>query len=80
MVAGALDDGYIAEALGHAGFLLHKNARGDRFYVTCGCGYRSATRVNVAMAIEAGQHHLRKVVREFKATGAPLPRNVGASR
>lgn len=76
----AIDDGNIAEALGHTGFMLHKNARGDRFYISCSCGYRSATRTNVALAIEAGQHHLKKAVREFKATGGSIPKNVRTSR
>jgi hypothetical protein len=71
-IVAQIDDGAIAEALGHSGFVLGKNARGDRFWVECACGYRSTGRTNVALAIQAGQHHLRKAVAEFKTSGVPL--------
>lgn len=67
-----MDDADIAEALGHVGFVLGKNARGDRFWVECKCGYRSTGRNTVAQAIGAGNHHLQKEIAAFKTRGVPL--------
>lgn len=66
-----MDDGEIAEALGHAGFTLGK-LRDGRYYVECPCGYRSAGRQTMALAIQAGQHHLRSEVAKFKRSGVSL--------
>lgn len=67
-----MEDGEIAEALGHVGFALGKNARGDRFHIECGCGYKSTGRTSVRLAIEAGNHHLRTEVAKFRRTGLPI--------
>lgn len=68
---GRVDDGAIAEALGHAGFELVP-LRDGRYAIKCACGYRSAGRQTVVLAIQAGQHHLRKAVAEFRRSGVSL--------
>lgn len=67
-----MKDEEIAEALGHVGFMLTKNSRGDRYLIECGCGYKSTGRTSMALAIEAGTHHLRTEVAKFRRTGLPI--------
>lgn len=67
-----MEDSDIAEALGHVGFMLTKTARGDRYLIECGCGYKSTGRTSVALAIEAGTHHLKTEVAKFRKTGLPI--------
>ncbi len=67
-----MDDADIAEALGHVGFSVGKNARGDRFHIECGCGYKSTGRTSLRLAIEAGNHHLRTEIASFRRTGLPI--------
>jgi hypothetical protein len=63
----------IAEALGHLPVEVVANARGDRFAFVCSCGYRSTGRTRVALAIEAGVHHMRKVAENAAKNGADIP-------
>lgn len=74
-----MDDGELLEQLGHRGFMLTKTA-GGRFYVECSCGYRSVTKTTEKIAVGSGVHHLRKVLREFKAQGVSRSGIVGARR
>jgi hypothetical protein len=74
-----MDDGAIAEQLGHVGFMLRRvvlNSGQERWYIECGCGYRCTQRMSQRLAVEAGVHHLRKSVAEFKVNGVSQPGNV----
>ena len=63
-----MDDGEIAEAMGHAGFTLG-TLRDGRLYVECSCGYRSAGRQTAKEAVGAAQHHVRKEAAEARRQG-----------
>lgn len=67
-----VEDADIAEALGHVGFSLGKTARGDRYLIECGCGYKSTGRQTVRLAIDAGNHHLKTEIAKFRKTGLPI--------
>lgn len=45
----------------------------DRYYVTCECGYKSATRTTLRLAVEAIQHHRAKVLKQARTDGVSLP-------
>ena len=47
--------------------------RSSDYVAVCTCGYASVKRRNVAIALEAAQHHQEVVVRQFIATGKPWP-------
>jgi hypothetical protein len=68
-----VDAAKIAEALGHLPVEVISNARQDRFAFVCSCGYRSTGRTRVALAIEAGVHHMRKVAENAAKNGAEMP-------
>jgi hypothetical protein len=85
MVVTGMEDGEIAEMLGHTGFMLRRkysgNWGGEVWYIECGCGYRCTNRRTPELAVEAGQHHLRKAVSEAKRNGGvSARRSVGRMR
>ena len=61
----------IANATGHTSVEGFETS-GGKFYVRCSCGYRSTNKRTVALAIGSGVHHIKKVAREFFASGVSL--------
>lgn len=57
-----------AWALGHRQPAMFETA-GGRWFMTCSCGYKSATRTSELLALEAGVHHVRKAVKEAARNG-----------
>jgi len=60
----------LAAAIGHQ---LRLEPRRTDFIAVCSCGYVSAKRRNVAIALEAAEHHQEVVFKAFLASGKPLP-------
>lgn len=60
------------KALGHYNAAAVHTVK-DRWYVTCECGYRSATRTTLRLAVEAIQHHRRLVLAELRHAGLDVP-------
>ena len=52
---------------------------GARWSAKCTCGYRSTTRINDALALEAAVHHLRVTEQELRRNGVRLPTGFPAS-
>lgn len=51
----------------------HKTDSGRRYYASCSCGYRSATRTSEDLAAGAAYHHVLSKVREYRRAGVAVP-------
>lgn len=60
----------LAFVIGHQ---LRLEPRRTDYIAKCSCGYVSAKRRNVKIALEAAEHHQEVVVKAFIATGKPWP-------
>lgn len=63
----------IAARLGHSAPVIESTASGAKYFGTCSCGYRCTNRRTPELVVEALVHHVKKAVRAWHATGAPLP-------
>lgn len=66
----------LLKLLGHYNAAAVRKTEGKqagRFYVVCECGYQSATRTSLRLAVEAIEHHRRLALRAAKASGVSLP-------
>jgi len=61
---------FLASLIGHK---LTVSPRRAAFAVTCTCGYASAKRRTLPLALEAAIHHQEVVIREYRASGRPWP-------
>ena len=65
------------ELIGHyRGAVIHQ--ANDRWRAECECGYVSATRTSAALAVEAVEHHRRKMLSESNRNGVSLRSSVAA--
>jgi hypothetical protein len=61
----------IAATLGHTGLTVTPHGR-YAWRATCDCGYESVNKRTPAMAASSAVHHLELVIKEWRASGAPL--------
>ncbi len=69
----------LLKQLGHFRSAAVRKGNG-RYYVECECGMKSTQRQTLALAIDAIEHHRRKVLIEYRANGRVLPLSVGPGR
>jgi hypothetical protein len=62
------DLGALAAALGHTNPALYETP-GGRFFMVCGCGWKSTTRRTMTDAVGAGVHHAKLAIKEYQRNG-----------
>lgn len=64
----------ISERLGHGDVVLESTVSGARWFASCRCGYVTTTCNTEADALGGVIHHIKKTIKEWHATGLPLPK------
>ena len=71
----------LSHQLGHTDPAMWQTESGRRWFMTCGCGWQSTTKVSEVEALKAGTHHALKAAREYlsshRTAGVSLPGSVG---
>lgn len=74
MAATTARESYVKalKLLGHYNSLAIRKSNGSGFYAACECGYQSTTRRTLRDVVETIEHHRKKIMIAFRASGLPI--------